>query len=72
MGKIKLLNIGSLSDGTIRLQSQLLVGKDSADFIIQDGVLKCYGNGDKGFNFYEYKKPYTIVTDISEMRTQEL
>ena len=72
MSAIKLLNIGELPDGTIRLQSQLMVGKDSADFIMQDGVLKCYGNGNKGFNFYQYDKPYTIVTDRAEMRIQEL
>lgn len=72
MSAIKLLNIGKLPDGTIRLQSQLMAGKDSADFIFEDGILKCYGNGNKGFDFYEYKKPYTIITDISEMRIQKI
>ena len=72
MSAIKLLNIGELPDGTIRLQSQLNVGSDIADFIMESGIVKCYGNGKKGFNFYEYKKPYTIVTDRAEMRTQEL
>ena len=72
MANTKLLRIGELPDGTIRLQSQLLVGRDEADFIMEAGVLKCYGYGNKGFDFYEYKEPYTIVINKSEMRTQEL
>ncbi len=72
MSKIKLLKIGELPDGTIRLQSQLLVGKYEADFIIKNGVLKCWGNGKTGFDFYEYSKPYEIVESKEEMQYQEL
>ena len=45
----------------IFLQSQLYLGKSSNDFIMEDGVLKNYGKGNKGFDFYEYKQPYVIV-----------
>lgn len=72
MSALKLLNIDTLNNGTIRLQSQLLVGKDVSDFIIEDGILKNYCHGNRGFDFYEYKKPYIIVTNINEMRIQEL
>lgn len=71
--KIKLLKAGELSDGTQRFQSQLYVGKDTADFIMQtDGVMKCYGNGENGFNFYPYKKPYEIVSSKNDMVMQIL
>ena len=67
MSKIKLLKAGELSDGTQRLQSQLMVGKDTADFVLRtDGILECWGNGVKGFGFYEYKEPYEIVSNKSE------
>ena len=69
---IKLLKIGTLDDGTIRLQSQLYLGKDTADFIMSDETLKCWGNGNIGFDFYEYKKPYIIVNNINEMKRQKL
>jgi hypothetical protein len=73
MSIIKLLKIDELQDGTQRFQSQLLVGKDSADFVMdKDGVMKCWDNGKRGFDFYEYKEPYEIVNHKSEMKVQEL
>lgn len=72
MSKINLFKIGELPDGTIRLQSQLLVGKDEADFIIKAGVLKCWGNGKTGFDFYEYTEPYDIFESKEAMKYQEL
>lgn len=71
--KIKLLKIGALENGTQRFQSQLLVGKDIADFVMgTDGVMKCYNNGDKGFNYYPYNKPYEIISSNSDMVIQVL
>lgn len=73
MSKIKLFKAGELSDGTQRFQSQLLVGTDTADFVMgTDGVMRFYNNGDKGFGFYEYLKPYEIVSNKSDMVYQEL
>ena len=73
MSTIKLLKIGELKDGTQRFQSQLLVGKDTADFVMgTDDIMKCYGNGNKGFNFYAYTKPYEIVSNKSDMVRQTL
>jgi hypothetical protein len=73
MSKIKLFKAGELSDGTQRLQSQLLVGTDTADFVMgTDGVLRCWGNGDGGFGFYEYTEPFEIVSNKSDMMYQEL
>ena len=72
MATIKLLKIDTLSDGTQRFQSQLYVGRTVADFIMKpDGVMMCYGEL-HGFGFYEYKEPYEIVSDISDMATQIL
>ena len=61
-----------MDDGTIRLQSQLMVGKDNVDFIMKNDTLKCWGNGNKGFDFYEYKEPYEIVVDRKDMAMQQL
>lgn len=73
MSKIKLFKAGELSNGTQRFQSQLMLGKDAADFIMRtDGVMKCWGNGNKGFDFYEYKEPYEIVSNKSDMLRQTL
>ena len=73
MTKIKLLKIDELADGTQRFQSQLLVGKDTADFVMRnDGILRCYGSGNKGFDFYEYKQPYEIVLSKADMVRQAL
>lgn len=73
MSTIKLLKIDELQDGTQRFQSQLLVGTDTADFVMEkDGVMKCYGNGKNGFNFYEYKGSFEIVLQKSEMKFQTL
>jgi hypothetical protein len=70
---IKLLKLDDLGDGTQRFQSQLMVGRATADFIIRsDGIMRCYGHGDNGMDFYEYKEPYQIVSDKADMRTQQL
>lgn len=71
MVKIKLLDIGEI-DGVKRLQSQLSVGKDSADFILENGILKnwSYKNGSVGF--HETSIEYEIVKDKSEMSKQPL
>ena len=34
MSKIKLLKVDKMEDGTLRLQSQLMVGRDNVDFIL--------------------------------------
>ena len=34
--------------------------------------MRCYGYGEKGFNFYPYNEPYKIVSNIKEMKTQIL
>ena len=72
MAHIKLLNIDTLEDGTIRLQSQLLIGKDSADFILKDGVLMNWRYGERGVNFYPINTSYTIVDDIKDMAVQQM
>ena len=69
---IKLLNIGEIDGGTIRLQSQLLVGSDTADFILENNELKHWENGNKGFNFYKTDIPYEIFTDKKDMVRQRL
>lgn len=40
MSKIKLFKVNELEDGTLRLQSQLMVGKDSVDFILKRWCFK--------------------------------
>lgn len=71
ISKIKLLNIGEI-DGIIRLQSQLSIGKRSVDFILEDGVLKVWRMGDKGFNFYKTNIPYEIVENEANLKIQIL
>ena len=69
---IKLFKTAQIN-GVTSLQSQLYIGKATADFILDsNGVLKCWGKGDKGFDFYEYKGKYSIVENIKEMTTQPL
>jgi len=73
VAKIKLLNIGNGNGNTIRLQSQLSVGTDTADFILEDGVLKCWSYGVGGqVGFHETDIPYEIYEKKEEMRRQEL
>jgi hypothetical protein len=73
MGTIKLFKKDTLENGTQRFQSQLMVGRDTCDFIMDtDGIMKCYGQSINGYGFYEYKNPYIIVDSISEMKTQIL
>jgi hypothetical protein len=73
MSKIKLLKVNTLEDGTVRLQSQLLVGTITADFIIEDDILKCYGHSAvHGWGFYPYNEPYEIVENKADMAIQEL
>ena len=73
MSKIKLIKVNELSNGTQRFQSQLYIGKDTADFVMRtDGIMRCYGNGKNGFDYYEYKEPYQIVSSTDDMRMQAL
>lgn len=69
---IKLLNIGRTKEGVIRLQSQLYLGSDLADFILENGVLKTWGNGIIGFDFYKIDIPYQVVSNKHEMQKQAL
>lgn len=71
MAKIKLLDIGEI-DGVKRLQSQLLVGKDSADFILENGILKNWSYKNGGVGFHETSIEYEIVQNKSEMSKQLL
>ncbi len=60
---IKLLEIEPLSDGTRRFQSQLYVGRLSADFIIEpDGTAKMWSATKKGCNFIPFCEAYQICT----------
>lgn len=72
MERIKLLKINVMENGITRLQSQLMVGRDSADFILENDVLKAYGHGERGFDFYPTDIPYTIVEDRKDMVCQPL
>lgn len=73
MSKIKLLKLDDLADGTERFQSQLYLGRDTADFIMcMDGIMRCYGLGENGMDFYPYEKPYEIVSNVSDMTIQQL
>lgn len=72
MKAIKLFKVDEIN-GVTRLQSQLSLGKDSADFIIENG--KLYNWKFKGLNgttFYETDIPFTIVDNINEMTKQKL
>lgn len=67
------MKVDELSNGTQRFQSQLYIGKDTADFVMRsDGIMRCYGNGKNGFDYYEYKEPYEIVLNKSDMVMQVL
>jgi hypothetical protein len=73
MSKIKLLKVGETEDGAIRLQSQLMVGRQSVDFILEGGVLKCWGHSPTGgLGFHECDTPYEVVENVEEMRAQAL
>lgn len=70
---IKLLKIDELDDGTERFCTQLQIGKGIASFIREKGGdMKFWRNGENGFNFYKYDKPFEIVKNLSEMRMQPL
>jgi len=69
VGAIKLLKVDELGDGSIRFQSQLMVGRGAADFIQKEGVMCVWGGrGD----WVEYKEPYQIVESKKEMLCQRL
>ena len=72
MSKIKLLKIDEMEDGTLRLQSQLMVGRDSVDFILKNGILKnwCYLSG--GVGFHKTNIPYEIINSKKDMVRQSL
>jgi len=72
MEAIKLLQIGKSEDGIIRLQSQLAISHNVADFILENGVLKTWRYGDKGVGFYECSHPFAIVESIKDMALQPL
>lgn len=62
---IDLWEIQPMESGVRRFQSQLLRGSDSADFIIENGKLKSWKNGEFGFGFYETNISYKIRQDES-------
>jgi len=72
MATIKLLEIKSSLPNIRRFQSQLQVGGDTAGFIMEDGVMKSYGNGELGFNYYTFDGSYKIVENVNDMKKQEL
>jgi hypothetical protein len=73
ISKIKLFKVEEMKNGTIRLQSQLMLGRDSVDFIIKDGILKHHGwKPKKGWDFHECNEPYEIVENRKDMLTQQL
>lgn len=69
---IKLFKASTLEDGTIRLQSQLYIGKDSADFILKNNQLCSWRYGSNGLGFYPCDEEYEIVEDIKDMKKQKL
>lgn len=75
METIKLLKLDDVviqGETTTRLQSQLYAGRNDADFIIENGVLKVYSKGKNGFNFYPTDIPYKIVNNKEELFIQQL
>ncbi len=74
MSPIKLFLLGTLEDGTKRLQSQLpyIYNHKSADFIIQDGKLYKWDCDCGKFTWVETNIPYVIITDGKEMLKQKL
>lgn len=72
MSKIKLLKVDEIKNGTIRLQSQLMAGRDSVDFIIEDGILKNWGHKDGNLGFHKTDVEYEIVESKKEMMYQPL
>ena len=61
-----------MEDGTIRLQSQLMVGRCSVDFILENNELKHWSHAHGGFDFHKTDIPFEIVDNIEEMKTQNL
>ena len=72
MSKIKLLKIDEMEDGTLRLQSQLMVGRDNVDFILKDGILKNWHYKSGGVGFHKTDIPYEIVNSKKDMIKQLL
>ena len=70
---IKLYVAYKKDNGTIGLQSQLYVGKDTVDFILEDNVLKnwCW-KPMLGYGFHETDIPYEIINNVNDMKTQML
>lgn len=66
--KIKLFKLNEMECGTIRLQSQLSYGRDTADFILEENKLKVWN----GRDFVETNTEYQIITNGIEMLTQTL
>lgn len=68
---IKLLEVGQVN-GNRRFQSQLYVGRDTVDFIMEDGIMRCWMQGKGGFDFHPYLGKYEIVSDKKQMNFQTL
>ena len=47
--KLKIKEV--LTNGIVRLQSQLHIGKDTCDYILEDDVLKLYNKVNGNFDF---------------------
>jgi len=69
--KIKLLEIDNF-EMTRRFQSQLYLGRNVADFIMENNIMKYWTSGNFGLDFYPYLKEYEIVSTGSDMRMQVL
>jgi len=63
MSKVKVIELESCKYGR-RFQSQLLLGTNTADFIIENDIVKHYEEGKKGFDFYPFKGEIEIVEEI--------
>lgn len=63
----KLYYSGTLDNGTIRLQSQLHLGRDTANYIFKNNQLYVWGRGDKGFDFYPTNEPFEIIYPEKEV-----
>jgi len=68
---IKLLEITPSGD-IRRFQSQLRVGTDTADYILENGEMRGWGYNLGGCGFHKVITDYVIVSDSSEMLTQNM
>lgn len=68
---IKLFKVEEYN-GVLRLQSQMYIGGNTADFILEDEVIKYWGFKDSKLDFHKYTKPYIIVDNVEEICVQPL